>query len=257
MPYTETQPALYFQCTGSGTAIIFISPPAMGHLTFRYQQLLKDHFKLITFDNRGDCRSSGTEGILQFSDFVEDVKRIMDVNRISQAIICGYSNGGLIAQEFALRYPNHTLALILIGGYYTPGNITLRTQYGLGITIAKWKWIGLLAKGLSFNHFRDKRAAKEMELEIKKTAPHMLTQQYQLGLNYQAADRLHLIHVPLLLIYGANDFYVHSYQHAFRKKINDVEVAYIHHSKHQVPTKYYNECNAIIYEWSKRKELMK
>ncbi|UOQ86225.1 alpha/beta fold hydrolase [Gracilibacillus salinarum] len=257
MPYTETQPSLYFQCTGSGTAIIFISPPAMGHLTFRYQQLLKDHFKVITFDNRGDCRSSNKDETLQFSDFVNDVKRILDANDISQAIICGYSNGGLLAQEFALQYPNHTLALILIGGYHSPANSTLRLEYKIGISIAKWQWISLLAKALSFNHFRDKKAAKDMELEIKKTNPHSLTQQYQLGLHYQATDRLHHIHCPLLLIYGANDFYVHSYRHGFQEKIGDTEVAYIHHSKHQVPTKYYNECNAIIYEWSKRKKWIK
>ncbi|SFM06514.1 Pimeloyl-ACP methyl ester carboxylesterase [Gracilibacillus orientalis] len=255
MPFTKDNPAIYYQKTGSGTAIIFIAPPAMGHLTFRYQTLLEDSFTVITFDNRGDCSSEHTDTKLTFSQFVDDVKRVLDENGISQAIVCGYSNGGLIAQQFALSYPEHTLALILIGGYHAPKSIILRTEYKIGIAIARKEWIPLLAKGLAFNHFSDKTEAKEIELEIKKTNADMLAQQYQLGLNYDNEDHLSHIDVPLLIIYGATDHYVHPYQNIFRKKLKDVEVAYVHRSKHQVPTKYFHECNAIIYEWTKRKQL--
>lgn len=255
MPYTKDSPAIYYQKAGSGTVIIFIAPPAMGHLTFRYQHLLKHSFTVITFDNRGDCRSEYAN-TTTFSQFVDDVKRILDENNISKAIICGYSNGGLIAQQFAISYPEYTLALILIGGYHAPKSLFLRTEYKIGISIAKKHWIPLLARALAFNHFSDKKAAREIELEVNKTNAEMLAQQYQLGLDYDNEQQLHHIHVPLLIIYGANDHYVHPYQNIFRQKLKDVEVAYIHRSKHQVPTKYFHECNAIIYEWSKRKQFL-
>ncbi|QGH35218.1 alpha/beta fold hydrolase [Gracilibacillus salitolerans] len=255
MPYTKNRPAIYYQKVGNGTAIIFIAPPAMGHLTFRYQTLLQDNFTVITFDNRGDCRSAHSDTKLTFSHFVDDVKKVLDENEISKAIVCGYSNGGLIAQQFAISYPEHTLALIMLGGYHSPKSLMLRTEYKIGIMVARKQWIPLLAKALAFNHFSDKKAANEMEIEIKKTNADMLAQQYQLGLNYENEQQLRNIDVPLLIIYGANDHYVHPYQNIFRNKLKDVEVAYVHRSKHQVPTKYFHECNAIIYEWAKRKQL--
>ncbi|MGP4041671.1 alpha/beta fold hydrolase [Gracilibacillus sp. D59] len=255
MPFTKDTPAIHYQKTGRGTAIIFIAPPGMGHLTFRYQTLLEHSFTVITFDNRGDCSSEHSDAKLTFSQYVDDVKRVLDENGISKAIVCGYSNGGLIAQQFAISYPEHTLALMLIGGYHSPQSLILRTEYKIGIKIARKGWIPLLAKGLAFNHFSDKKKAKEIEMEINKTNADMLAQQYQLGLNYDNEQHLHHIDVPLLIIYGANDHYVHPYQNIFRNKLKDVEVAYVHRSKHQVPTKYFHECNAIIYEWAKRKQL--
>ncbi|MDX8046606.1 alpha/beta hydrolase [Gracilibacillus sp. S3-1-1] len=255
MPFTKERPAIYYQKGGNGNAIIFIAPPAMGHLTFRYQRLLEKNFTIITFDNRGDCRSEHNDPLC-FEQLTYDIKKILDENNITKAIICGYSNGGLIAQQFAISYPEYTSALILMGGYHAPKNLLLRTEYKIGIAIAKKQWIPLLAKALSFNHFSNKNDAKEMEQEIKRTNPEMLAKQYQLGLDYDNEHELHHITVPLLIIYGANDHYVHPYQHIFRKKIEDVDVAYIHHSKHQVPTKFFHECNAIIYEWTKRKKLI-
>ncbi|MFD2654514.1 alpha/beta fold hydrolase [Gracilibacillus thailandensis] len=255
MPYTTNHPAIYYQKVGSGTAIIFIAPPGMGHLTFRYQTLLQHSFSVITFDNRGDCRSGHSNTKLTFSQYVDDVKSVLDENEISKAIVCGYSNGGLIAQQFAISYPEHTLALIMIGAYHAPKSLMLRTEYKIGITVARNNWIPLLAKALAFNHFSDKKAAKEIEMEIKKTNADMLRQQYQLGLDYDNEQQLSNIDVPLLIIYGANDHYVHPYQNIYRKRLEDVEVAYVHRSKHQVPTKYFHECNAIIYEWVKRKQI--
>ncbi|WP_058307199.1 alpha/beta fold hydrolase [Gracilibacillus massiliensis] len=256
MPYTKDDPKIYYQAVGNGTPIIFIAPPAMGHLTFHYQTLLENNYRIITFDNRGDCRSTCPDLSMTFDDLVYDVNRIMEANDIQKAVICGYSNGGLIAQQFAITFPEKSLGLMLIGGYYAPKNVLLRIEYHFGIWIAKKKAIPLLAKALSFNHFRDKKIAVKMDSEIKRTNPYLLMQQYQLGLDFSIENTLHLIKVPLLLIYGANDKYVHDYQYYFRDQLSEVDVAYVHRSKHQVPTKYFHECNAIIKEWTTRKGLL-
>ncbi|UTW70825.1 alpha/beta hydrolase [Anaerobacillus sp. HL2] len=35
---------------------------------------------------------------------------------MEKIVVCGYSNGGSIAQEFALTYPDRVLGVILMGG---------------------------------------------------------------------------------------------------------------------------------------------
>ncbi|WP_163537552.1 alpha/beta hydrolase [Gracilibacillus sp. YIM 98692] len=255
MPYARegNDPAIYYETEGNGTPIIFIPPPGMGHLTFRYQKYLKENCQVITFDVRGDCRSEKSKASFDVHTLAHDVKTILDHNDIDKAVVCGYSNGGCIAQEFALTFPDRTAGIILIGGYYDTSNFWLRKEYQLGIWVAKRHWIKLLAAGLAKNHFKDNQAAKEMMDEIVDTDPDMLAKQYQAGLVYNSLDKLHLLEVPLLLIYGARDLYVHAYQKKYRELVKDVEVVYVQKSKHQVPTRFYHECNAIIQEWVTRK----
>jgi pimeloyl-ACP methyl ester carboxylesterase len=45
----------------------------------------------------------------------DDVHALLDALHIKQAVICGYSNGGSIALEFALRYPHKVKMLIKTG----------------------------------------------------------------------------------------------------------------------------------------------
>jgi non-heme chloroperoxidase len=49
------------------------------------------------------------------SDFAEDVAEFMDALVIDSAVVVGHSLGSLIAQRFALDYPDRTLGLVLIG----------------------------------------------------------------------------------------------------------------------------------------------
>ncbi|MDY7223249.1 alpha/beta fold hydrolase [Halalkalibacterium halodurans] len=258
MPFAKEkgQPAIYYETIGKGTPIIFIPPPGVGHLTFRYQVPLMDQCKLITFDVRGDCQSERSTEPMTMTQLAYDVKRVLDANCVRKAIVCGYSNGAAIAQEFALTYPERTAGVILIGGYFAVKNFLLEKEYKLGIWAARNELMPLLASGLAKNHFIDKQAANELYAEIMKTDPQMLADQYTTGLHYSSEDRLHQLRVPLLLIYGANDHYLQPYQTRFRELVHDVEIVYIQGVKHQVPSKAPHECNAVLREWMRRKQFI-
>lgn len=253
--FTQTNPAIYYEKTGHGVPILFIPPPAMGHLTFRYQVLLQQHFTILTFDPRGDGDSESGEEDITLHDCLSDIVRLLKENKIEKAVICGYSNGGLLAQQFVLHYPEQAIGLILIDSFFHPTNLLLRLEYLAGIAIATYRAIPLLAKGLALSHFPIVKEAKEMERSVKKTNTALLKQQYRLGFTSNLTKHLQSIQVPLLLIYGAHDYYVQHAQYGFRKYVEDVDVAYVHLAAHQVPTRHYRECNAIIYDWMKRKIL--
>lgn len=257
MPFaTESnKPDIYYEKIGIGTPIIFIPPPGVGHLTFHYQTALKDRYQVITFDIRGDCRSGKTSNVMTMMQLAEDVKRMLDSNNINKAIICGYSNGGCIAQEFALTFPQRTAGLILIGGYYAVKSVLLKREYQLGIWSARKKLMKAISKVLSINHFGNSPLSKQLFNEMKHTDAKMLAKQYTLGLHYSCEDRLQEMTLPLLLIYGSRDYYIHPYKFLYQKLLQDVEVVYIQGTKHQVPTKSPQECNAVIKEWILRKKL--
>ena len=74
--------------------------------------LIKD-FKVIRFDNRGAGKSDRPSGV-HIEIFADDAKNLMDYLGIEKAHVMGWSLGGMIAQNFALKYPERVNKLVLI-----------------------------------------------------------------------------------------------------------------------------------------------
>jgi len=74
---------------------------------------LSEHFKVITFDNRG-CGKSDRPDIPYTMDlFASDLAGLMDHLKINRANLMGYALGGMIVDIFALNYPERINKLIL------------------------------------------------------------------------------------------------------------------------------------------------
>ncbi|OIJ21816.1 hydrolase [Anaerobacillus alkalidiazotrophicus] len=256
MPYAAhpDSSSIYYETCGEGTPILFIHPPAMGHVTFKRQRPLAEQFQIITLDLRGNGRSDNKASKITMSLIVEDIVAVVKEIGVDKVVVCGYSNGGSIAQEFALSYPDRVLGVILCGGFSEVNSFLLENEFRLGIYAAQFKLMKLMAFALSSAHARSKLFQMELSDYVKKTDPEVLRHMYNEGLHYKSTDRLHELTVPLLLVYGANDHYVHHYQNIFREKVKtDVDIVYISGAKHQIPTKYSLELNKIISNFIKRK----
>jgi pimeloyl-ACP methyl ester carboxylesterase len=79
--------------------------------------LLSSHFQVIVFDHRG---MGGTEiGQRPFSieRFADDAAGLLDALEIKKAHLLGWSMGGLIAEEVALRHPAKANKLVLYAAH--------------------------------------------------------------------------------------------------------------------------------------------
>ncbi|MFX0071298.1 MAG: alpha/beta fold hydrolase [Candidatus Hermodarchaeota archaeon] len=70
--------------------------------------------KLIILDIRGTGKSDRPNYLYTMEMFADDIKGLMDDLKIEKANIVGRSMGGMIAQHFALMYPDYMEKLILI-----------------------------------------------------------------------------------------------------------------------------------------------
>ncbi|MED3646461.1 alpha/beta hydrolase [Halalkalibacterium halodurans] len=254
--FTAHRPKLYYEVSGEGTAILFIPPPAMGHLTFHEQvRGLTSCFQVITYDLRGNGRSETTDEPITLEQMAEDVKAILDDLGVEQSIVCGYSNGALIAQLFALMYPDRCLGVVSISGFSEVSPLLLKKQYDLGVSVTGSEHLDFFAWVLAIAHFQDKKVRKEIQKEIKKSDPHMIEQQYAVGKQGNVTRALHRLTVPLLVLYGDHDYYIHSTKRPFIDHVKDLELVYIDGSTHQIPTHHPAELNGIIRSWAKRKGL--
>jgi pimeloyl-ACP methyl ester carboxylesterase len=70
-------------------------------------------YKTVIFDNRGAGRTDAPKIDYSIKMFADDTAKLLDNLKIEKAHILGISMGGMIAQEFALNYPQRVEKLVL------------------------------------------------------------------------------------------------------------------------------------------------
>ena len=71
-------------------------------------------YRMVFFDLRGSGRSE-LRGIPSFSQLAQDIESLREQLELGQVILAGGSGGGFLAIEYAIRYPQNLLALLLRG----------------------------------------------------------------------------------------------------------------------------------------------
>ncbi len=109
---------LYYEEEGHGIPLVLISGgPGCTHQVFHpYFSRIKDIAHVIYYDQRGIGKSSQddtgkTYTIKQAADDLENLRKALKIDKWA---ILGHSYGGLLAQCYALKYPENLTALILV-----------------------------------------------------------------------------------------------------------------------------------------------
>jgi pimeloyl-ACP methyl ester carboxylesterase len=73
----------------------------------------KRHYQVITFDNRGVRCKKTQQQSFTIEVMADDTIALLDHLGVERAHILGYSLGGIVAQEIAIRYPERVRKLLL------------------------------------------------------------------------------------------------------------------------------------------------
>ena len=244
--------SLYYTVKGKGVPIVFIPPPVLTHVNFKYQveELSKD-FQVITFDIRGHGRSQYSRQPLTYPLIARDIKQLLDHLKIKKAFICGYSMGGSIVLEYLLNAADRSLGGIIISGMSQVSTKHLKKKVSLGISLASKRAVPFLALSISWSNSNTRKLFIKQLKESKKGNAQNIEQYYRYGLQYNCTQQLGTIKLPDLLVYGQDDTPFYDYAMLLHKKLPCTELKFIKHAKHQIPTKAANELNEMIGQFIK------
>ncbi|MFC1843072.1 alpha/beta fold hydrolase [Candidatus Dependentiae bacterium] len=109
---------LYYEEQGQGIPIVLINGgPGCTHHSFHpYFSQIKDIARVIYYDQRGTGKSSSdnTGKTYTIKQAVQDLESLRKALKIDKWVVLGWSYGGLLAQCYALTYPEHCTGLILV-----------------------------------------------------------------------------------------------------------------------------------------------
>ena len=213
MPFVENRGAkIYWDEQGQGPPILLIMgfsyPSAMWH---RARPKMAEGYRTIALDNRGIGRSTCPPRPYSMKLLASDAAAVIDAAGVKTAHIFGVSMGGMIAQEFALQYPERVRSLILActspGGWHavSPGIdvlTTLMARPTMTPQRAREAFIPIIYASST------ERQLIEEDMAILKNwtaTPAIYRAQLKAILLWQAYTRLPQIQAPTLVIHGLQD----------------------------------------------------
>lgn len=134
---------------GNGQPLILIPGLAGGYeLLGPLAQELAQHFRVISYQLRGESDCFALRRRFGLRDLVEDLHEFIDWCGLERPLLCGVSFGGLLALEYAATYPNASpgvavqgvgaqferglmqrIASLVLSGYPLPNNSPFVNQF--------------------------------------------------------------------------------------------------------------------------------
>lgn len=208
---------LHYEICGEGEPLLLI----MGYGSnskhwFVIRDRLAKECRMLLFDNRGTGRSDKPDMPYTADMMIGDVVGLLDATGFGVTSVFGVSMGGMIAQEFALRYPERVKNLILgcttCGG---PNSVNLapeavaflfdtelarRTNEERAYSTVPWLW------NQDFIDAHPEAVERYVAHTTEHpTPPHGFIGQGNFMLSFDSYDRLPEIKAPTLVICGDKD----------------------------------------------------
>ncbi len=126
---------LWYESEGTGEALVLISGgPGISHDYFHpYFSSLRDSFRVIYFDafGRGKSDRAKERNEYSLSRDVEDVEGLRRALGLGKINLLGHSYGGVVAQAYALRFPESLRRLILVDTLFSSEMLQASNGNGL------------------------------------------------------------------------------------------------------------------------------
>ena len=187
-------------------------------------------YRIIAIDTRGHGQSPRGDKPFTIQQFAKDLKIFMDEKGIAKVNILGFSDGGNIALEFALKHPEKVDKMIVDGANLFPSGVKPLYQWPIeiGYRIAK-----LFSK-------KSEKALRNAEmLGLMVNEPHI------------DPSELASLTMPVLVVAGTKDMIKESHTRLIYKSLPNAQLAIIE-GDHFVANKHPEAFNKVVESFLKK-----
>ena len=216
---------LHYIEQGSGQPLILLHGNGENSRYFVHQiDAFSEQYRVIAIDTRGHGKSPRGDKPFTIKQFAEDLHNFMNEKSIEKAILLGFSDGGNIALEFALKYSERVEKLILDGANLFPSGVRPLYQWPIEIGYH-------IAKLFSKKSEKAKQDAEMLGLMVNE--PHIAT------------TELSYLTMPVLVVAGTKDMIKESHTRLIYNSLPNAQLAILQ-GDHFVANKNPKAFNAMV-----------
>ena len=218
---------LNVEIRGTGYPILCIhGHPGSSNSMSVFTDRLSQNYQTIAPDLRGYGKSRFKENFTM-EDHLDDLQQLLDRYQIEDCLLLGWSLGGILAIELALKYPNRFSGLILIASAANPrsSHPTVDWQDLLCTGIAGivnylkpgWQWnIDTFGQRSLFRYLVANQTPQAYQYLAKEGLPAYLTTSpaahralsQAIAMNYNRLPDLAQVDIPCLVLAGERDRHI-------------------------------------------------
>jgi proline iminopeptidase len=252
--------SLFVKVVGHGYPLALMhGGPGLDHTTLSSFRACADQFTLVFYDHRCNGRSIGAEvSSMTWENLTADADALRRTLGFAQWAVLGHSFGGMVALEYALRYPQSLSHLLLIDTCgdirwvqvnapallakrgYSPAAVKAAQRFFNGqITSREMMPAMMKFAGAYFHRLTPSLLAREIASGWgMKPRPEALIFGFgQLLKGWTVMDRLSEIKVPTLILAGRDDFqFPPEHQVALAAGIANARLEIIERAGHNAPS---------------------
>ncbi|HEY4943129.1 MAG TPA: alpha/beta fold hydrolase [Rhizomicrobium sp.] len=122
---------LYYETYGRGPPVLVLHG-AGGFLETMHYFItgLSATHTVIAVDSRAQGRSTDAAGPLTYATMGDDTIKLMDALHIRQADVVGWSDGGIVGLDMAMKHPGRVRRLVAIGANYDADGVDAKSMPG-------------------------------------------------------------------------------------------------------------------------------
>ncbi len=207
---------IFYECQGDGPETIVFSHGLLwsGSMFHNQIEALKDRYRCIAFDFRGQGQSEVTPSGYDMETLYADAVRLIETLDCAPCHFAGLSMGGFIALRLGIRRPDLLRSLILMETSADPEEKESARSYRMLSLVGRWIGLRLVADramGVMFGQKFLKDAGRAM---LKQEWKERLVSNHRIGITRalagvitreSVADQIDQITVPTLIIVGDQD----------------------------------------------------
>jgi len=217
MPHLEVNGArLHYEDTGAGDeTIVFAHGLLWSGAMYRFQvDALRDRYRCVTFDFRGQGRSEVTRAGYDMETLADDAAALVERLGCAPCHFVGLSMGGFVGLRLAIRRPELLRSLVLLESAADAEPLHNRPRYAAMALVARFVGVAPLAEPvmrIMFGRaFLDDPARRELRDQMRRellAVDRRGAMRATLGVigRRSVEDRLGAIRVPTLVASGEAD----------------------------------------------------
>ncbi len=208
----------------------------------------KKEYRIIAPDLRGEGKTSLGNTPYSFSLCADDIALLLNKLNIEKIHLCGFSLGGMIACEFAVKYPQLVKSICIVNSlpFFNLNSPIYKIGYQIRRLITRYIPLSIIIIFMGWSLFPNH---KELRKKLKKIEPEINRKGYIASLDamsgWDTEDKFVKLNIPTLFIGSEFDYKIFNNKKSTVKKMKNAKYIEIKKAHHFVTWEYPQTFNAV------------